>query len=149
MSILKLTLPDNEIACTGKMISFKAPCSCSEVESVAIKDSVYKLVDAYVTVVLDSVESLAYIQNSANNPTLANMLTNLESALAEVIDTLYSHEHEASAIIGGTFSGKVLANKTAVSEVTLPQLRNISANTTELTSGVSELTSGDVYFQYE
>lgn len=59
-----------------------------------------------------------------------------------------SHTHTANQIIGGTFAGNVMATTNGVS-LTLPGVRNIYANTTDLTAGSSELGTGVVYLVYE
>ena len=47
------------------------------------------------------------------------------------------------------FVYKVMANATTAASLGTTQLRNISAGTTELTSGTSALATGDIYVQYE
>ena len=54
-----------------------------------------------------------------------------------------------SEISAGTLSGKVSANATAVTTLTNPQVRNITASTTDLTAGTSTLATGDIVFVYE
>ena len=54
----------------------------------------------------------------------------------------------ASKISAGTLAGKVVANATAVETLTNKQVRNIYANSTEMSVG-SSLATGDIYFQYE
>jgi hypothetical protein len=60
-----------------------------------------------------------------------------------------SHTQSASTISSGTFTGKVLANATTVATVANKQIRNIYAGTTDMTSGTTTLTSGDIYIMYE
>lgn len=55
----------------------------------------------------------------------------------------------ASSIASGTFAGKVVANTTAVATLTNSQVRNIKAQTTDLTAGTSTLATGDIYLVYE
>lgn len=55
----------------------------------------------------------------------------------------------ASDIQPGAFSGKMLAQYTASSDVTAGQLRNIYAGTTPMTSGSTKLNSGYIYLQYK
>ena len=59
-----------------------------------------------------------------------------------------SHTHTANQITGGTFAGSVMAS-TSGSTLTIPAIRNIYANTTDLTAGSSELGTGVVYLVYE
>lgn len=59
-----------------------------------------------------------------------------------------SHTHTANQITGGTFAGNVMATTSGVM-LTLPGVRNIYANTTDLTAGSSELGTGVVYLVYE
>lgn len=59
------------------------------------------------------------------------------------------HRPEASEITPGTFSGKMIAQYTAGSDVTDGQVRNIYAGTTEMTPGSTKLNSGYIYLQYK
>lgn len=77
MSKLKLNVPD--VICTGKMVSFVAPCDCSTITCLHINGVDYTIVDAagedvtkvggvwaagaVVTVVLNTSTRRAYIQN--------------------------------------------------------------------------------------
>lgn len=77
MSKIKLTIPD--VVCTGKMVSFVAPCDCTAVTCLQINDVDYAIVDAtcndvmligsvwaagaLITVCLDAENAKAYIQN--------------------------------------------------------------------------------------
>lgn len=80
MSIVKLTVPEDELICDGKQISFRAPCACTSLDSVQIGDSIYRVVDtrgipitqatsqifcegAIISVLLDKTSSLAYLQS--------------------------------------------------------------------------------------
>lgn len=82
MSIVRLTVPENELICDGKQISFRAPCVCTSLDSVQINDSLYKVVDmrgipltqstsqvfcegAIISILLDNTSSLAYLQTPA------------------------------------------------------------------------------------
>ena len=68
-----------------------------------------------------------------------------------VVHELYhtGNQPEASEIQPGAFSGKMLAQYTAASDVTAAQIRNIYAGTAAMTSGVTKLTSGYIYLQYK
>lgn len=46
MSRLKVALPGKEIPTNGKQVSFKAPCSCSDITCIVIDGEDYALVDA-------------------------------------------------------------------------------------------------------
>ena len=59
------------------------------------------------------------------------------------------HDQAASTISAGTLGGKVNANASASAAVDTPQVRNIHANTFDLTAGSSALNTGDIYLQYE
>lgn len=77
MPKIKLSIPD--VVCTGKMVSFVAPCDCSAITCLQINDVDYSIVDAagedvikvggvwvagaMVTVVLNTTSAKAYIQN--------------------------------------------------------------------------------------
>ena len=56
---------------------------------------------------------------------------------------------QANWISAGTFAGKMVANASAVSNLTNSQVRNIYAGTTDLTAGTSTLATGDIYLCYE
>lgn len=81
MANLTLTLPDDIIICNGRQVTFKAPCDCSNVQSVIIKGVTYALVDsnkrpvsggnafcedALVTVLLDTENNYAYLLNGGD-----------------------------------------------------------------------------------
>lgn len=59
------------------------------------------------------------------------------------------HTHPADKITAGTFSGKVVANQTAVAVLGDAQVRNIKITDTDLVAGTSELASGEVVIVYE
>ena len=81
MSIIKLTLPGTTVPVDGKSVSFVAPCSCANADTLQIDDKNYDIVDALgesvtgsvgywdagaiVTVVLDTINLKAYLQNAA------------------------------------------------------------------------------------
>ena len=60
-----------------------------------------------------------------------------------------SHTHAASSIAAGTLAGEVVANATVVATLANAQVRNIKASTTDLTAGISALTTGDIQVVYE
>ena len=55
-------------------------------------------------------------------------------------------ETEASLVAAGTFPGSMVAT---ASDVTISQIRNIYAGTTDMTAGSSSLPSGTIYLVYE
>lgn len=55
-------------------------------------------------------------------------------------------ETEASLVAAGTFPGSMVAT---ASDVTVSQIRNIYAGTTDMTAGSSTLASGTIYLVYE
>lgn len=55
----------------------------------------------------------------------------------------------ASTITEGTLAGKVIANKDSVGNLSIKQVRNIYAGTTDLVAGSSTLPAGDIYIVYE
>ena len=77
---------------------------------------------------------------------LANK-TYVDTQVATKADT--NHSQGASTITAGTLAGKVLAQASSVATLTNSQLRNIKAQTTDLTAGTSTLTTGDIVLIYE
>lgn len=94
MSVIKVTLPLGEIPAEGKLVSFKAPCTCTVTDGIQIEGVTYTVCDALgvpvtgasgvwdvgsiVTVVLSLEQKKAYIQNNAgyspsNKPTAAEL----------------------------------------------------------------------------
>lgn len=59
------------------------------------------------------------------------------------------HIHTAADLTGGTLGGAVVAHSEAQQDLTLMQVRNISAGTADLTAGESELAEGQIYLVYE
>lgn len=55
----------------------------------------------------------------------------------------------ASKVGAGTLDGKVVANATSEATLTDAQVRNISAQTTDLTAGTTALATGEVVLVYE
>ena len=55
----------------------------------------------------------------------------------------------ASEITPGTFSGKMVAQYTASSDIESSQLRNIYAGTSGMTAGTTRLNPGYIYLQYK
>ena len=64
---------------------------------------------------------------------------------------IYTNENgiPAADVKAGTFSGTMVANATSTATLTNKQVRNITAQTTDLTAGTSTLATGDIVFVYE
>lgn len=84
MSVIKVNLPVGEIPVMGKQVSFKAPCDCKAAEAIQIDGVNYIVCDAMgrcvtgiggvwnvgeiVSVILDTTQKKAFIQNGATLP---------------------------------------------------------------------------------
>ena len=60
-----------------------------------------------------------------------------------------SHNQAAGTITAGTLAGQVQANAVAQQALGNAQVRNATIGTNALTPGISELATGQLYFQYE
>ena len=81
MANLTVAIPSGSTVCDGKQITFRTPCSCSGITGININGTIYSLLNtmnesisnqsnsfsegAMVSVVLDTVNNRAYIQNAA------------------------------------------------------------------------------------
>lgn len=142
----------------GQTVTFRSPASGTEVAGLityypngnTTSSKVFQFSDAHgnnvggknlfasnvlVKVILDTELSRAYVQNADTNSYLENKFK--------------SHSHPASDITAGTLAGKVVANASAVTDLTAKQVRNIYAGTTDMEAGVTALTTGDIYIVYE
>lgn len=142
----------------GQTVTFRSPASGTEVAGLityypngsTTSSKVFQFADAHgnnvggknlfssnvlVKVILDTELSRAYVQNADTNSYLENKLK--------------SHSQPASTITAGTLAGKVVANASAVTDLTAKQVRNIYAGTTDMEAGVTALTTGDIYIVYE
>lgn len=142
----------------GQTVTFRSPASGTEVAGLityypngsTTSSKVFQFADAHgnnvggknlfssnvlVKVILDTELSRAYVQNADTNSYLENKLK--------------SHSQPASDITAGTFAGQVVANASAVTDLTAKQVRNIYAGTTDMEAGVTALTTGDIYIVYE
>lgn len=142
----------------GQTVTFRSPASGTEVAGLityypngsTTSSKVFQFADAHgnnvggknlfssnvlVKVILDTELSRAYVQNADTNSYLENKLK--------------SHSQPASDITAGTFAGQVVANASAVTDLTTKQVRNIYAGTTDMEAGVTALTTGDIYIVYE
>lgn len=79
----------------------------------------------------------------------AEDVNNITRKVNENAENLKDHEQSASTITEGTLAGAVVANATAVADLTMKQTRNIYAGTDDMTAGTTELASGDIYVMYE
>lgn len=93
-------------------------------------------------VAADLYGTLAVAKGGTGATDAATALTNLGAAAAD-------HTHEASDITAGTLGGQVVANADAQANLTVSQVRNIYAGTTDLVAGTSELATGAIYLVYE
>ena len=82
MSKISLTLPSGEVCCTGKQVSFQAPCNSEEVTALIIEGNEYAICDltgkevcgtsdvwasgTIVSVILDCANKKAYIQGGSS-----------------------------------------------------------------------------------
>lgn len=142
----------------GQTVTFRSPASGTEVAGLityypngsTTSSKVFQFADAHgnnvggknlfssnvlVKVILDTELSRAYVQNADTNSYLENKLK--------------SHSQPASDITAGTFAGQVVANASAVTDLTTKQVRNIYAGTADMTAGITELATGDIYIVYE
>lgn len=60
-----------------------------------------------------------------------------------------AHNQGANTVTAGTFAGQVQANATAVANLNTKQIRNMYAGETALESGVSALSTGDIYIKFK
>lgn len=103
MANLTLTLPDDIIICNGRQVTFKAPCDCSNVQSVIIKGITYALVDsnkrpvsggnafcedALVTVLLDTENNYAYLLNGGDASNFSDITPEGIGAVNKAGDTM-------------------------------------------------------------
>ena len=93
MASLTLTLPDGELAVTGKQITFEAPCGSNNVTDVIIGGKSYALVDtagkaihknafvqgAIVAIILNVESKKAFVQDSAHSYVDGNAGLNRQS----------------------------------------------------------------------
>lgn len=142
----------------GQTVTFRSPASGTEVAGLityypngsTTSSKVFQFADAHgnnvggknlfssnvlVKVILDTELSRAYVQNADTNSYLENKIK--------------SHSQPASDITAGTFAGQVVANASAVTDLTAKQVRNIYAGTADMTAGTTELATGDIYIVYE
>lgn len=82
MSKVRVSIPQDELICDGKQVSFRSPCDCANLEVLEIQGSAYQLVDprgipvnqangeifksgSIISVLIDKTKGLAYIQSPA------------------------------------------------------------------------------------
>jgi hypothetical protein len=121
MSKIKITLPNNEVPITGKLISFVAPCDSVDAECIQIDGVDYAIVDimgnpitgtngiwcrnAIIAVILDTGNKKAYMQEAGVLPVSkgGTGATTIEGALANL---------GALRIESGTFKGNGYSTRT-------------------------------------
>ena len=110
------------------------------------KGNVYDLVLAHVLVTANtSVLQASSVTDKRLVPGLCGLVNSLITADAAPA----VHTHAASDIKAGTLGGKVVANTTAAAALAEAQVRNIKAQTVNLTAGTSPLANGEVVLVYE
>ena len=73
-----------------------------------------------------------------------------QRALAGNITTFHVRQTSTGDLTSwGSWNARITANATAVATLTTAQVRNIKAQTTDLTAGTSALATGDIVFIYE
>jgi hypothetical protein len=134
-------MPRTKSAVHGEELTIQAPCNCSDVNGVQIAGVAYPFYDAagnsivnitgkfstgsLIRVLIDTVNVRAYILNSATV-------------------TPKAHNHAASEITAGTFSGQVVANNAGQSPGTY-LVRNSKLSATEETPTIN----GAICWLYE
>lgn len=99
MSVVKVTLPGGEIPVNGKQVSFVAPCGCDAVTGLSIEGETYTVVDAMgevvtgiggvfcagsvISVILDTVNKKAYLQNGVTPARVGDTLTTIRTDLGD------------------------------------------------------------------
>lgn len=102
----------------------------------------------------------AQIQHYKSTTEVAKLLVNRNNALGQRVQlqdennttwSLYGEHNppSAGAITAGGFAGQVSANAAAQASLSVAQLRNIYAGTSDMTAGSTALASGTIYLCYE
>lgn len=88
---------------------------------------------------------------NSNWDKLDENLKNIDDKASIDTSQFYSpyNKPSASDVKSGTLAGQVKANASAVTSLSVAQIRNIKAGSTDLTSGESSLTTGEIYLVYE
>lgn len=135
MSNIRLSLLSKDI-CTGKHISFIAPCNCSEVDYLQILGNEYEIVDsigrvvtgktgawtqgAMVSVILNCEEGRAYIQNCAIPEHDHELATATKSGLMSPEDKVkldgFKGDENYVSTSGGTMKGTITLNGIILTE---------------------------------
>lgn len=176
MATITVTLPEGTTACDGKQVTFRAPCNCTGVTGIIIGSSTYELIDAVgssvgdiggafssgsmVSVILDTENSRAYIQNSASAD-LTNLDINATATELSYCEGLTGniqtqldgkseddHTHPASDIVSGTLAVEVGGtgySSIADTTYTTIRYRGSSLNSTETNPTVN----GAISWTYE
>lgn len=128
-----------------KVLTGKAAPSPAAPDPVRSGD-IYDLVLAHVLVTANtSVLQASSVTDKRLVPGLCGLVNSLITADAAPA----VHTHAASDIKAGTLGGKVVANTTAAAALAEAQVRNIKAQTVNLTAGTSPLANGEVVLVYE
>lgn len=105
MAKLNLTLPNGELAVTGKQVTFTAPCDSAGLTHVIVQGIEFELVDsngnnivegafangATVSIILNADNKKAYIQNADINYQLKESFDKKANVSPEIIDSKVSH----------------------------------------------------------
>lgn len=131
MSKIKLTLPAGEKLTYGKLVSFEAPCACTNVDGIQINGTDYALVDALgnsfaktpafkegllVTVAIDNVNYKALLQNPS---IVATAKTISETLPVSKGGTGKTSASEALAALGGVPTTRKVNGKVLSGDITL------------------------------
>ena len=119
--------------------------------TIVIEDGVAKAkgADAADYTARAAIEELSDNVLKKDNTTEYTPTQKYHPATKEYVDSKGVDSLTADKILSGTFGGQVNANATAVSNLATSQVRNISISETDLESGVSSLTTGEIVFVYE
>lgn len=103
MATLTLTLPAGEGAVTGKQITFKAPCDCTDITGLVIDGVTYTLVDACDFDVL-SLQCLAFVSGAMVSVIVdvENKKAYIQNAATEIAPQTTEHNYDATEFIGVT-----------------------------------------------
>lgn len=150
MSYIKLSLPEGVVPADGVQITFRAPCACSSVSGVVVEGVTYTLVDA-------ANNNRGGVSNVWASDALVSVLLDMTNKRAFVLNAAInnynkSHTHAASDIASGSVSiarGGTGATTAAAARTNLGAAPAYDYSTTDLTPGVSKLTTGKLYFVYE
>lgn len=107
--------------------------------------SLHSYADANGNLILDFNSAMCGSGYVSNNYYYLRGLDNVWSQIEKISEDA----NIVAKDINNVMTSKVVANATAVANLSNKQVRNIYAGTTDLTPGVSVLPSGDIYIVYE